>query len=96
MAQAIAPFSMTQAVRLAGIPKQFIESLIDDDVLAPDAKMRFTFQDLVLLQTARQLMDAGVARHKIVGALSHVRETFVPPAYIETLRFRGAEGARVS
>ncbi len=88
MTRAVAPFSMKQAVNIAGIPPSLIETLIDEDLLQPGAKMRFTFQDLVLLQSARQLMDAGMPTHRILNALSNVRKSVVPQAHQDALKFK--------
>ncbi|UXH77135.1 MerR family transcriptional regulator [Roseateles amylovorans] len=79
---------MKQAVHIAGIPPSLIETLIDEELLQPGAKMRFTFQDLVLLQSARQLMDAGLPTHRILNALSNVRKTVVPQAHLAALKFK--------
>jgi hypothetical protein len=78
IANATAPFSMSQAGDITGLPKSYIKALISDDVLAPSRDMRFTFQDLVLLQAARRLLDSGVPSYKVVAALVHVRESLAP------------------
>jgi len=78
MTAATAPFSMSQAGHITGLPKSYIKALISDDLLAPSQDMRFTFQDLVLLQAARRLLDSGVPSYKVVAALAHVRESLGP------------------
>lgn len=88
MQKALAPFSKAQAVQMAGIPEQLIDSLLDEDLLDSSTGHRFTFQDLVLLHAARQLQDKGVPSHKILAALANVRRTLVPVAYQDSLRLR--------
>lgn len=78
MTAATAPFSMSQAGHITGLPKSYIKALISEDLLAPSRDMRFSFQDLVLLQAARRLLDSGVPAYKVVAALAHVRESLGP------------------
>ncbi|ANH67424.1 MerR family transcriptional regulator [Mitsuaria sp. 7] len=74
-AHATAPFSMSQAGAITGLPSSYIKALISEDLLAPSRDMRFTFQDLVLLRAARRLLASGVPSYKVVAALAHVRES---------------------
>ncbi|MBB3196668.1 hypothetical protein [Roseateles terrae] len=90
MDKALAPFSKSQAVHMAGIPEQVIDSLLDTDLLDSSAGNRFTFQDLVLLHAARRLQDQGVASDRIIAALANVRRSLVPAAYQDSLRFKGS------
>ena len=78
MPAATAPFSMSQAGAITGLPKDYIKALISDDLLTPSRDMRFTFQDLVLIQAAQRLLASGVPSYKVVAALAHVRESLAP------------------
>ncbi|WAC72322.1 hypothetical protein OU995_22610 [Roseateles sp. SL47] len=88
MDKAVAPFSKSQAVQMAGIPEQLIDSLLETDLLDAGSGARFTFQDLVLLHAARRLQDQGVPSERIIAALANVRRTLVPAAYQDSLRFK--------
>lgn len=70
-----APFSMKQAHDITGLPRSYIKALVAEDLLSPDTRLRFSFQDLVLLQAAKQLHTRGVPSYKVVAALAHVRES---------------------
>lgn len=72
---ATAPFSMKQAHDITGLPRSYIKALVAEDLLSPDTRLRFSFQDLVLLQAAKQLHVAGVPSYKVVAALAHVRDS---------------------
>lgn len=89
MDKALAPFTKSQAVHMAGIPEAVIDSLLDTDLLDGSSGARFTFQDLVLLHAARRLQDEGVSSDRIIAALVNVRRSLVPAAYRESLRFKG-------
>lgn len=78
MPAATAPFSMSQAGDITGLPKDYIKALISDDLLTPSRDMRFTFQDLVLLHAARRLLASGVPSYKVMAALAHVRQSLAP------------------
>ncbi len=88
MDKALAPFTKSQAVHMAGIPEQVIDSLLDTDLLDSSSGARFTFQDLVLLHAARRLQEQGVSSDRIIAALANVRRSLVPAAYQDSLRFK--------
>jgi|GEM_PF-4905628 len=88
MNKALAPFSKSQAIQMAGIPETVIDALVDTDLLDAGSGARFTFQDLVLLHAARRLQDKGVPSDRIMAALANVRKTLVPAAYQDSLRLK--------
>lgn len=70
-------FGFQEIARLAEIPTGSLRSMIRARLVAPAkgrrGALRFSFNDLVLLRTARNLLKAGVAPRRVGAALRHVR-----------------------
>lgn len=70
-------FGTAEVARLAGVPVAAVRAMVRARYVAPTrgprATLRFSFQDLVLLRTARDLLAAGVPRRRVGGALRRIR-----------------------
>jgi DNA-binding transcriptional MerR regulator len=66
-------FGTAEVSRLTGLPVPSIRAMIRARYVAPSKGVRgalcFSFRDLVLLRTARHLLDAGVSRRRVGDAL---------------------------
>ena len=69
------------AAELVGIKERTIRRYVERGLLAPargrSGEYRFSFRDLVLLRTAKGLLDADVTSRKTVAALARLKETIV-------------------
>lgn len=74
-------FGTAEVARLAGMPVNAVRAMVRARYVAPSrgprSALRFSFQDLVLLRTARDLMAAQVPKRRIGAALRALR-TQVP------------------
>ena len=63
--------------RLLGLPQSTIRALVEAGFVAPARGPRnallYSFQDLIVLRTARALAAAGVPRHRIARAMKELR-----------------------
>jgi Flp pilus assembly protein TadD len=73
-----APYPLRQALRLTGLSKRFVDSLVDQGIVAPRDGQKLSHQDIVVLRTAKALRDAGVPPRKVVQALARVKTTLAP------------------
>jgi hypothetical protein len=68
---------MTEASRLARVPVAGIRSMVRSryvvPVRGPRGALRFSFHDLVVLRTGRQLLAAGIPARRVGSALRTVR-----------------------
>jgi tetratricopeptide (TPR) repeat protein len=71
-------YSTRDVAALLGIPVSQVRSYVRSGFLAPAqgprGEHRFTFQDLILLRTAKGLVEARVPQRRIVLALRNLRE----------------------
>jgi tetratricopeptide (TPR) repeat protein len=78
MASAMNVYTAKSVARMSGLSLRQVRNFARAGVLeserGPDGGYRFSFQDLVLLRTARKLLAAQVAPGKIVQALSRLKE----------------------
>lgn len=70
-----APYPLRQALRLTGLSKRFLDSLVEQGLLGCCDGQRFSHQDVVVGRTAKALRDAGVPPRKVLQALRHVKES---------------------
>ncbi|RZJ13251.1 MAG: tetratricopeptide repeat protein [Rubrivivax sp.] len=70
-----APYPLRQALRLTGLSRRFLESLVGQGLLGSADGQRFSHQDVVVGRTAKALYDAGVPPRKVLQALRHVKES---------------------
>jgi tetratricopeptide (TPR) repeat protein len=73
---------MTEASRLARVPVAGIRSMVRSRYVVPArgprGALRFSFHDLVVLRTGRQLLAAGISARRVGSALRKVREQLPP------------------
>lgn len=71
-------YSAREVAKLVDLPVPKVRSLVEAKFLAPTrgpkGELRFNFQDLILLRTAKGLLDANIPARKIRRSLSRLRE----------------------
>ncbi len=87
-----APYPLRQALRLTGVTRRFLDSLVAQGVISPQGGVHFTHQDVVVLRTAKALRDAGVPPAQVVHALHRVK-TSLAPEHLSGVRLRPHAGA---
>ncbi|RZL35105.1 MAG: tetratricopeptide repeat protein [Rubrivivax sp.] len=70
-----APYPLRQALRLTGLSRRFLDSLVEHRLLGSPDGQRFGHQDVVVGRTAKALRDAGVPPRKVLQALRHVKDS---------------------
>lgn len=70
-----APYPLRQALRLTGLSRRFLDSLVEQGLVGSQDGQRFSHQDVVVGRTAKALRDAGVPPRKVLQALRHVRDS---------------------
>jgi tetratricopeptide (TPR) repeat protein len=70
-----APYPLRQALRLTGLSRRFLDSLVTQGLLGSADGPRFSHQDVVVGRTAKALRDAGVPPRKVLQALRHVKDS---------------------
>lgn len=79
-ARAARLFRSGQVVRILGVSRRQLQYWAETDLVAPSARTpgghhRYTFEDLVALRAAKQLIDAGVSVQRIrhsIGSLKRI------------------------
>lgn len=70
-------YGVRDVEKLLGLPRSTIRSLVEAGFVAPERgernAWRFSFQDLIVLRTARSLSAANVPRRRILRALKELR-----------------------
>jgi DNA-binding transcriptional MerR regulator len=70
-------YTAREVTRMLGLPPSRVRAFVRAGLLAPErgarGEYRFTFQDLVLLRTARRLIEAEVPPRRVHGALQSLR-----------------------
>lgn len=74
--------------------RQYGRSGILEPERGPNNRYLFSFQDLVLLRTAKELLDADVPQHRVLRALRHLKSQFPEDRSLTELRI-AAEGDEV-
>jgi len=63
---------------MLGLSGHQIRGFVNDDLVSPDTgkrgEYRFSFQDLVVLRTAKELIDADIPTRRVKSALEKLRE----------------------
>src|SRR5690606_25420701 len=81
VASRMAEFSLREVVQLAGLSRHIVRRLAQEGVVAPERgrnrEYRFSFQDLIVLRTARSLYAANIAPRRILRSLRRLR-TLLP------------------
>ena len=72
-------FATREAAEIAGLKPRKVRQYVERGVLAPargpKGEFRFSFRDLVLLRTAKGLLDADVPSRRAMAALAKLKET---------------------
>ena len=71
-------FGSGQVVRILGVSRRQLQYWAETDLVAPSARTqgghhRYTFEDLVALRAAKQLIDAGVSVQRIRNRCGSLR-----------------------
>ena len=73
-------YSTREAAELTGLNPRRIRHFVERGLLAPGrgaaGGFRFSFRDVVLLRTAKSLLDAKVSSRRMIAALTQAKETF--------------------
>ncbi len=92
-------YSLRRVQALAGLSRAAVAGLVAQGFVAPQRgpghAWRFSFQDLMLLRTARRLQAAQIPPRRIVQALERLRATLPPDRPLTALRIT-ALGAQVA
>ena len=71
-------YGTRHVAEILGLSEERIRSFVRADLLAPERgpgnRYRFTFQDIVLLRTARELLEQNVPPRRVCAALRSLRE----------------------
>ncbi|MEM7679363.1 MAG: tetratricopeptide repeat protein [Myxococcota bacterium] len=69
-------FSLAEVARVVGLPTKRVQALVDAKILNPTGseEARFSFRDLVLCRSARELIEDRVAPERLVALLHAVRD----------------------
>jgi tetratricopeptide (TPR) repeat protein len=77
----MAEYSLREVVQLAGLSRHIVRRLAQEGVVVPERarnrEYRFSFQDLIVLRTARSLYAANIAPRRILRSLKRLR-TLLP------------------
>lgn len=91
-------YSTSEVVELLGVSSARVRGFVDQGFVVPQrgarGAYRFSFQDLVLMRTAKELIDAHVPARRVVGALRYLRDNLPSGRSLSTVRI-GAHGDRV-
>ncbi|MDH3715196.1 MAG: tetratricopeptide repeat protein [Gammaproteobacteria bacterium] len=91
-------YSTSDVVDLLGVSPTRVRQFVRQGFIAPQRSSRgayrFSFQDLVLMRTAKELVDARVPARRVAGALRYLRDTLPNGKSLSTVRI-GAHGDRV-
>ena len=94
----MAEYSLRDVVQLAGLSRHIVRRLAREGVIAPqrarNREYRFSFQDLIVLRTARSLYAANIAPRRILAALRKLRAELPESMPLSGLRV-SAHGADV-
>lgn len=91
-------YSARDISTMLGLSVSRIRSYVSAGLLAPErgdrGELRFTFHDLVILRTAKELLDARIPPRKVSRALTRLREQLPSGRPITAVRI-AADGDRV-
>jgi len=91
-------YSTNDVVELLGVSPARVRHFVDQGFVAPQrgarGAYRFSFQDLVLMRTAKELVDARIPARRVAGALRYLRDRLPSGKSLSTVRI-GAHGDRV-
>lgn len=89
-------YSTKDVAELLELPATLIREIARSGILDPDRttgkQYRFDFQDIVVLRTAKELLQAGVSRAKINNTLFHLKSRLPSNRPLTSLRIAGDGG----
>jgi len=79
----MAEYSLREVIQLAGLSRHIVTRLVQEGVVTPERarnrEYRFSFQDVIVLRTARSLHAANISPRRILRSLKRLR-TLLPDA----------------
>jgi tetratricopeptide (TPR) repeat protein len=91
-------YTLRDVERLLGLSRPVVQGFVDAGFVAPVRgernELRFSFQDLILLRTARGLVNAKIPARRISQSLARLRETLPEALPLSGIRIT-AVGTRV-
>ena len=92
-------YSTSNVAELLGIKAETIREIARAGVLDPERTSgnhyRFSFQDIVILRTAKELLDAGVRKASLNQSLLQLKQRLPAERSLSSLRIAGDAGAVV-
>ena len=97
MAGGMKGYSTQKVAEMLQIPARLIREIARAGILeparTPSARYRFSFQDIIVLRTAKALIDAGVKRSRVNAALTSLKAQLPAARPLTSLRVSGSGGA---
>jgi tetratricopeptide (TPR) repeat protein len=94
-ATGVSGYTAREVAKLADLTVPKVKSLVEARFLAPskgpDGELRFNFQDLILLRTAKGLLDANIPARKIRHSLANLRQQLPDGAPLTGVRISAEE-----
>lgn len=90
-------FSTAEAAKILNLPDRRIRSFVRAGFIEPQSEkrdLRFTFQDLLFLKTAKSLLDSRVSSKRILGMLASLKRQLPDERHLSSLKIY-ADGRRV-
>ncbi len=89
-------YSTRNVAELLGIKDETIREIARSGILDPERttgnRYRFSFQDIVILRTAKELLDAGVTKARINKTLFELKQRLPSERSLSSLRIAGDGG----
>lgn len=87
-------YTTGEVAELIGLPQETIREIARAGVLAPDRspgqRYRFSFQDIIVLRTAKELMGSGIPKARINHVLYGLKQSLPSNRPLTSLRITGA------
>jgi tetratricopeptide (TPR) repeat protein len=97
MKDASKPYETREAARILDLPEEQIRTCVRAGVFKPSApgrKLRFSFQDLVLLKTTKALLDSGIPAKRVARLMTSLRTQLPEGASLSSFTVE-ADGRRL-
>ena len=89
-------YSTRDIAELLALPQETIREIARAGILAPDRTpgqhYRFSFQDIIILRTAKELLNAGVGKSRINRTLFQLKKKLPSNRSLSSLRISGDAG----
>ena len=87
-------YTTREVAELIGLPQETIREIARAGVLAPERShgqhYRFSFQDIIVLRTAKELIGAGIPKARINSVLFRLKQSLPQTRPLTSLRITGA------